>query len=141
MQQVIESDPTGVDLCRAGPRGDDDRHAECFCNLCNAVAECTVPDDPERHRGELAYRVCHQAKVLGFLPFAGRHRLPVSPQIVRQVQETTENMFRNGLRAVVANIADGDTVLLRCLQVDIIRSGGREPDELQTRVVGKQSAH
>ena len=80
---------------------------------------------------ELAYRMMQQERVGSGLPVAVAYGLAIARQTVRQHQQNTEYMFHNGFGAVVANIGDGNPMLARRLEIDIVRARCGQADVLQ----------
>lgn len=74
------------------------------------------------------------------LPGAVPYRLLELRQAVRQVEQYAEDVFNDGLGAIGADVAHGDTVFTRRIEIDVVDAGGRQADQAQVRRAVEQFA-
>ncbi len=72
-EQFVEGNAPFGNAAAARARGNKDLHVEGPRNALDAARQFAVTDQPERHRRQLAYRVCNEAEVLGLRPGAVAH--------------------------------------------------------------------
>ena len=80
---------------------------------------------------KLPDRMTQHAEIGRALPFAVAHVPIESADAVRKIEQHRKNMFDHRLRAVSANVANGNAMLSGGRKVDVVGAGGRQSDELQ----------
>ena len=72
-----------------------------------------------------------EAELIGLVPHAVLDVLAVGEKIAPQRQNQRERMFRHGVHGVIADVGDGDAVLLAVGDVDHVVAGRRDGDHLE----------
>jgi len=77
--------------------------------------------------------VSEEAELIGFVPNAVLHVLPIGEQIAPQRQDHCESVLGHRMHRVIADIGDGDAVFLAVRNIHDVVAGGRHRDHLEVR--------
>jgi len=95
------------------------------------LADRAIADDTQRRTAHVADRMVEETELVTLLPAPGAHIVAVSQDIPAKREGQREDMFRNRIEGIIADVRDGDAMRFAIGFVHNIGAGGRDRDQFK----------
>jgi hypothetical protein len=111
----------------------DDAHAECLCEDRELSADVTVSDDTERLASDLPAALGH------LVPDTLLELARAVRELTRERNDLADDEFGDGARVGKGRVEDGDTLLGRAVEVDLVRPDAEAADDEELHASGERA--